>query len=245
MRLLLCLVFFGFGWPGLRAEVPAPLAAALKKLVADDGRWAYTQTVKKYDRKGRPDGVQVERFDPLRPEEEQWTLLQRDGREPSDREQRAFQRKKEREMRRREEKSLGEVIDFDWAKAVTSTAEAIVYEVPLQKGASRRFPEEKFLVLMTVHPERETLEHFALKAREAFRMVGVARIDRVEIDVSFAVVDPAYAPQPRLIAASGAGRVLFIPLGGSAEITWTDFKRVTPWKDRFVVEFGELKVLDF
>jgi hypothetical protein len=245
MRLLLCFYCLSLGWPALRAEVPAPLAAALKKLVADDGRWAYTQTVEKFDRKGRPDGVQVERFDPSRPEEEQWTLLLRDDREPNDREQRSFQRKKEREMRRREEKSLGEVIDFDRAVVVRADEAAVVYEVPLVPGASRRFPEEKFMVLMTVHPERETLEHFALKAREAFRMVGVARIDRVEIDVSFAVVDPAHAPQPRMIAASGAGRVLFFPVGGSAEITWTDFKRVTPWKDRFVVEFGELKVLDF
>ena len=34
-------------------------------------------------------------------------------------------------------------------------------------------------------------------------------------------------------------------LGGSAHVTWTDFKRVTPYNDRFVVELGELKVLDF
>lgn len=245
MRLLLCLICLSFAWPALRAEPPELLAAALKKLVADDGRWAYTQTVQKFDRRGRPDGMQVERFDPSRPEEEQWTLLLRDDREPSDREQRAFQRKKEREMRRREEKSLGEVIDFERAAVVRTDEVGVVYEVPLMPGASRRFPEEKFTVLLTVHPKRETLEHFALKARESFRMVGVAKIDRVEIDVRFAVVDPAHAPQPSVIAASGAGRVLFFPVGGSAEITWTDFKRVTPWKDRFVVEFGELKVLDF
>jgi hypothetical protein len=245
MRLLLCLVCLGLGWPVLRAEPPELLAAALMKLVADDGRWAYTQTVKKFDRRGRPDGVQLERFDPSQPEEEQWTLLVRNQRAPNDREQRSFQRKKEREMRRREEKSLGEVIDFDRATVVQADADGVIYEVPLVPGASRRFPEEKFMVLMTVHPERETLEHFALKAREAFRMVGVAKIDRVEIDVSFAIVDPAYAPQPSVIGASGAGRVLFFPVGGAAEITWTDFKRVKPWKDRFVVEFGELKVLDF
>lgn len=245
MRLLICLLCVGLSLPALRAEMPAPLEAALQKLMADDGRWAYTQTVKKFDRRGRPDGLQVERFDPSQPEEDQWTLLERDGRPVAEREQRAFRRKKDREMRRREEKSLGEVIDFERAAVVQADEAAVVYEVPLVPGASRRFPEEKFTVFMTVHPERQTLEHFALKAREAFRMVGVAKIDRVEIDVSFAVVDPAHPPQPAVIAASGAGRVLFFPVGGAAEITWTDFKRVKPWKDRFVVEFGELKVLDF
>ncbi len=245
MRLLHCLFSLALFLPALRAEVPAPLAAALKKLVADDGRWAYTQTVNKFDRKGRPDGVQVERFDPSLPEEEQWRLLSRDGRPVTDQAQRTFQRKKDREMRRREEKSLGEVIDFERAQAVTTTAEEIVYEVPLQKDASRRFPEEKFTVFMTVQPERETLEHFVLRAREAFRMVGVARIDKVEIDARFQSVEAAFVPQPSVITASGAGRVLFFRVGGSAEITWTDFKRVKPYKDRFVVEFGELKVLDF
>ena len=34
--------------------LPAPLAAALHKLMVDDDHWAYTQTTQVYDRKGRP-----------------------------------------------------------------------------------------------------------------------------------------------------------------------------------------------
>jgi len=226
--------------------VPAPLAAALQKLMTDEGRWAYTQTTQVYDRAGRPEeGPDVERYDPSQPDDEQWTLLQRKGRAPTDREVRAWKRKKEKEMRRREEKSLGEVLDFVRATVQREEGPLVVYEVPLKPSASRRFPAEKFVAYLTVNRERLELARFGLKAREAFRMVGVAKVEKVEIDAQFAAVDPQYAPQPQLIHASGTGRVLFFRVGASAEVRWSDFKRVTPYQDRFVVELGELKVLDF
>lgn len=245
MRLLIYIFCVGLGLPGLRAGVPAPLEAALQKLMADEGHWAYTQTTQTFDRKGRPEELRVERHDPSRPDEEQWMLLARNGKPPTDREVRAFRRRKEKEMRRREGKSLGEVIAFERAQPVRETEREIVYEVPLQPEASRRFPAEKFTVFMTVDRARQTLEHFALRAREPFRMAGVAKIDRVEIEARLETVLPEHAPQPSVITATGTGRVLFFPVGGSAEIKWTDFQRVTPYNDRFVVELGELKVLDF
>lgn len=226
--------------------VPAPLAVALQKLMADEGHWAYTQTTQVFDRAGRPEeGPQVERYDPSQPDDAQWTLLQRKGRTPTDREVRAWKRKKEKEIRRREEKSLGEVLDFGRAAVQREEGPTIVYEVPLKASASRRFPAEKFVAYLAVNRDRGELERFGLKAREAFRMVGVAKIEKVEIDAQFATVDPQYAAQPQVIHASGTGRVLFFRVGASAAITWSDFKRVTPYNDRFVVELGELKVLDF
>lgn len=226
--------------------VPAPLAAALQKLMADDDHWAYTQTTQVFDRKGQPEpGPQVERYDPSQPDEAQWTLLQYKGRVPTDREVRSWKRKKEKELRRREEKSLGEVLDFARAAVQREEGSTVVYEVPLKASASRRFPAEKFVAYFAVNRGRQELERFGLRARESFRMVGVAKVDKVEIDAQFATVDPQFAPQPRLILASGTGRVLFFRVGASAEIKWSDFKRVTPYNDRFVVELGELKVLDF
>lgn len=226
--------------------LPVPLATALRKLMADEGHWAYTQTTQVFDRDGQPEGGrQIERYDPSQPEDEQWTLLLRKGETPTDRQVRSWRRKKEKEMRRREEKPLGEVLDIARAQVASENGQEIVYEIPLKKSASRRFPAEKFVVFMTVNRARQQLEHFGLKTRGSFRMVGVAKVEQVEIEAKFATVDEKYSPQPSVIAASGTGKVLFFRVGGSAEIKWTDFKRVTPYNDRFVVELGELKVLDF
>jgi hypothetical protein len=227
-------------------EPPAPLAAALQKLMADEGHWAYTQTTQVFDRDGLPkEGLQVERYDPSQPEDQQWTLVLKKGRPPTGREVHSWKKKKAREMRRREDKPLGEVLDINRAQVNREEGPELVYEIPLQQSASRRFPAEKFVVFMTVNRARLTLEHFGLKTRESFRMAGVAKIEQVEIDASFATVDEKYAPQPREITAHGAGKVLFFRVGARAEIKWTDFKRVTPYNDRFVVKLGELKVLDF
>ena len=228
------------------AAVPSLLEAALQKLQADENHWAYTQTTQVFDRQGEPeDGVTVERFDPSLPYDQQWTLLQQDGRAPTAREERAWRKRKDREMKRREEKSLGEIMDLERAREVERYAGQVVFEVPLQPGASRRLPAEKFAVLMAVDESSATLSEFMLKTTDSFRALGGEKVDRIEIKADFAMVDPQYVPQPRRIVASGAGRLLFFRVGGSAEITWSEFKRVKPYEDRFDVQIGELKVFGF
>ena len=102
---------------GLRAEVPPLLEAALRKLQADENRWAFTQTTQEFDRKGQPEGgLTVERFDPSQPYDQQWTLVRYQGREPTEREERSWRKRKDKETKRREEKSLGEVMDLENAR---------------------------------------------------------------------------------------------------------------------------------
>lgn len=228
------------------AEVPALLNSAMAKLQADEDHWAYTQTTQEHDRKGKPkDGPTVERFDPSMPTDEHWTLLQYEGREPTDRAVRSWRKRKLKEQKRREEKTLGEVMDFERAREVSRSGTAVVFEIPLQTGASKWLPAEKFVVHMTVDPGCETLQAFHLKTLESFRALGVAKIDSIEVDASFRTVDERYAPQPERIAARGTGKVLFFPVGGSALIAWSDFVRVKPYRDRFEVQIGELKAFGF
>lgn len=227
-------------------SMPSPLAVALEKLMADEGHWAYTRTTQIFDRDGRPKGgEQIERYDPSQPEDEQWVLVLRKGAVPTAREVRSWKKKREKEMRRREDTPLGDVLDLGHARVGREDERETVYEIPLKKAASRRFPAEKFVVFMTVNRASQTVVHFGLKAREAFRVVAVAKVEKIELEASFATVDEKYAPQPSVILVNGTGKVLFFRVGGSAEIKWTDFKRVTPYNDRFVVTLGELKVLDF
>ena len=94
------------------------------------------------------------------------------------------------------------------------------------------------------------IERVTVRALGGFRLSGVAglaaRVDRVEIDAVFAVVDPAYAAQPSRINAEGAGKVAWVfRVGGRAEIAWSEVTRVKPYKDRFGVEIGDVKALDF
>src|SRR5205807_1157403 len=101
---------------------------------------------------------------------------------------------------------------------------------------------------MSVDKKRQALEHVnvTLRQSQSFRMKGVASVNAVAIEAAFKTIDEKYAPQPTLITASGSGKVLgLFKVGQSAEITWTDHRRVKPYKDRFDVKLGDLKALDF
>jgi hypothetical protein len=71
---------------------PAPLAAALKKLMADEGYWASTRTSRYFGRDGKLERTDVERYDPSVPDGQQWKLLLRDGRPPTVEEERSWRR---------------------------------------------------------------------------------------------------------------------------------------------------------
>jgi len=47
------------------------------------------------------------------------------------------------------------------------------------------------------------------------------------------------------VEASGSATVMFVPFGGRAEAMRSEFKRVTPYDDRFVVKPGPLRTIDF
>jgi len=68
----------------LNAEMPLPLAEALSKAGANDGRWAYTET-KTVRVRGKTTSVVQVRYDPSKPYGEQHTPLSIDGAPPSKR----------------------------------------------------------------------------------------------------------------------------------------------------------------
>ena len=234
----------------LRAETPPPLEAAVQKLIADTDRWAYTQEVREFDKNGKAEpGPTLERYDPSKPESEQWTLRLYRGRIPTASDVQSWKRQKIRESRRRE-RPLGEIIDFDRAILAEDGEGAWIYRVPIKPGASRRLPEDKFYVLMQVDKIRQELTRVTVRTTEAFRLSGVAglaaKVDRVEIDAQFGVIDAQYAAQPSLINAAGSGRIAWVfRVGGRAEVAWSEMERVKPYRDRFDVQIGDVKALDF
>jgi hypothetical protein len=234
----------------VHAEVPAPLDQAVKKLVADTDRWAYSQEVREFDKNGKSDGGPTrERYDPSKPEDEQWTLQLYRGRIPTEADVRAWQRQKRREAKRRD-RPLGEIIDFERAVLTEETELGWVYRLPIKPGASRRLPSDKFFVLMSVGKARMELENVSVRTTESFRLNGLAglaaKVEGVEVDARFAVVDDAYAAQPSVITASGSARVAWVfRVGGRAEVVWTEFQRVKPYRDRYDVQIGDVKALDF
>lgn len=240
-----------------RAAVPQILQDALKKISQDTDRWAYTQTAIQKDEKGRTKSEIVMRFDPSKPYAEQYTLLKIDGKAPSESQQAKYRRMGEKRGERLEKaeatgavdpsqrKSVGELMDLDRATVAEENERTITYEVPLKKEGNTRLPPEKFRVTARVNKEQRAFENVSAKLRAPLREKLIMKLSEGEGHIEFKTVDPKHPPQPTVVRGNGAGSILFVPVGRSYEMRREDYKRVKPYGDRFDVQIGTLKALDF
>lgn len=226
------------------AGAPAPLAAAIRNYGTDANRWAYTQEGINYDDKGKVKDVKILRFDPSKHYDEQWTLLSDDGKVPTERQQKKFRRQRaDREKKGRQ--ALGELLDLKKATVVEETDTSLTYEVPLSAENNTRLPPGKFQVFVRIDKASEALSLVDVKLRDSFRVALVAKIKSGGARIEFLKVAPEYSPVMVAVAVEGQASVLLVPVGGRAKMTRTDYKRVTPYDERFNVKIGPLKALDF
>ncbi len=246
----------------LAGEPPPPLRAAtaaevsmlneVLQAVADDWRrWAYTEHIVQRDPAGRTKAEQIVRCDPSQPYAEQWTPLQIDGREPNQRDLAKYRRKGEESdperpvTRRRRVPTLGESIDVNRSSMAAETETHWVFEIPLRKTASDRFPPEKFRVQARVAKEGRTLENISVLLRESFRSMVVIKVKSGEASLDFARINPKYPPALVAISGDADWSVLFFGSGRSLELKRTELRHVKPYAERFEVKIGTLKALDF
>ena len=233
------------------------LTDTLHKTADDLRRWAYTEHRIFRDNNGRTKSEQLLRYDPSKPYAEQWTPLKIDGREPSERDRAKYKRRGEEAAndttkgtvqvggRSSRRVTLGEVLDVPRSWIASETATHWVFEIPLLKVGNQRFPPEKFQVLARLRKEGRLLESIAVNLRESFRSKLVLKVKSGEGTIDFAMIDPKYPPTMVRISGDASASILFINVGGSIDLKRTELKHVKPFDERFEVQIGNLKAIDF
>lgn len=229
----------------------------LHKTADDLRRWAYTEHQISRDHKGNVKTDQLVRYDPSRPYPEQWTPLRIGGKEPSERDRERFRKRGEDAAkdparngvqvggRRSKRVSLGEVLDVPRASIAEETATHWTFDIPLMKVGNERFPPEKFQVHARVRKDGGLLESIAVKLRDSFRSKLVVKVKSGEGTIEFAQVDPKYPPTMVRVSGDASASIFFVNVGGSLEVTRTELKHVRPFDERFEVQIGTLKAIDF
>jgi hypothetical protein len=246
------------GWV-MKAEVPPLLNDALVKVSQDLNHWAYTETDVQKDEKGRTKKETKVRFDPSKPYAEQYTPLLIDGKEPTDREIKEYRRKgdrlgteADREERglpaassSRKKQKVSDLVDLNQAVVLEENETTVLYEAPLRKDNNERFPPEKFQLLARVNKASRALENVSVRLRGPLRAKLVVSVKSGDASVNFTSVDPKFAPVMCSIQGEAAISIMFVNVGGSYDLKRTDFQRVKPYGDRFGVQIGPAKALDF
>lgn len=223
----------------------------LEKTAADLRRWAYTESRVIRDEKGRLKSDVLIRYDPSKPYAEQWTPITINGKPPGPADLKKYRRLGERAQKQEENPSadrrrtLGEVIDLGTARVASETATQLVFEVPLKKDGNDRFPPEKFQVLVRLNKSTRALENIAVRLRGSFRAKLIVKVKSGEGTLEFGVVNPKYPPTLLSISGDASASVMFFSIGGVFELKRTDLKHVKPFDERFEVQIGTLKAIDF
>ena len=76
-------------------------------------------------------------------------------------------------------------------------------------------------------------------------MVLVFNVKAGELDADFAAVDQRHNPAMTSLKGDGRLSVLFVPIERNGEMVRADFKHVRPFDERFGVQVGPIKALDF
>jgi hypothetical protein len=225
--------------------VPAPLASAFRQFARDANRWAYTQHTVTRGRKGRMGEDSVARYDPSQHYDVQWTLLKSDGKDATE-----SQVKKHRKLRaklKKNRRTFGELLELERAELIDEAAaesDRLTYSVPV-KPEDSRFPVDKVEVLIRVHRELQTLASIELRLRESVRAIAIAKVKSGNAVLHFETVDPAHTPTITRIALDLGASIALLPVEQHTVQTRSEFKRVTPYDDRFTVKPGPLKMIDF
>jgi hypothetical protein len=229
----------------------AMLSTALEQTAREMGRWAYTETRVVRGEKGQVKSDVVVRYDPSKPYGEQWTPLSVDGRPPTASDHAKYRRQGERAGRQEargessRRYSLGELLEVGRSRVAAVTPRQIVYEIPLRAERNNRFPPEKFEVLAWIDRDPAALRRISLRLRESFRSKLVINVKSGEGSLEFEAVHPEHPPTLTQISGGASASVFFVSVGGELDLKRTDFKRVKPYAERFEVQIGALKAIDF
>ena len=262
MRAILVGIAVGWMFAPLRADMPELLKEAGHKVSEDTDRWAYTETTVVTDNKGRARGETVVQVDPSKPYAEQFTPLKINGKKPTESQLKQYRRRGERkaEERSKTERTQAEAVpgaaprvtingaetavDLDHIAVVEEDANRITYDLPL-RGARPGVSMENFQLLLRVNKPARTLESASLRVRAPFRTKLVVKVNRGAFDLDFVSVDPQYAPPLTAMRGDLAVSLLFVKVAEKVELKRTEFRRVKPYDEHFLVKLGPLQFLSF
>lgn len=203
----------------LEAAATAPLQSALESFRADPPPgWTYTLA-------SHGEGKSmVERHDATQPEFARWSLVQKDGREPTPEERQAYAEMRSRRSRGGTAPKLTEQLDLASTELVAENADRATYRCRL-KPAERGDRTAAFLrATIVLHKPTGTIESLQLASTGEFSPTLGVRIAEMRTEMSYT---PPIGDRPALplrVTTHVRGRAFwFKSLDADLTVTYSDY----------------------
>lgn len=162
-----------------------PPALAVRALDAmdryDQTEWSYTKST------SSKDGRRVERHDASQPDGDRWSLVTIDGRAPTSREIREYQREKKKESEERKKRANDrQEIDRSTLRLISETAESATFR--FHPRTSRWIDESTARAVagtLVVRKEDEWVERLELRVDEEIRPFPGVTVSEFELSLQF------------------------------------------------------------
>jgi hypothetical protein len=84
-----------------------------------------------------------------------------------------------------------------------------------------------------------------VRLRGSFRAKLIVKVKSGEGTMQFGAVNPKYPPTLLSVSGDASASVLFVSVGGEVDLKRTELKHVKPFDERFDVQIGPMKAIDF
>lgn len=245
---------------------------ALKAVLDHQARWAYTETRIGMDREGNPTQPSIHRFDPSKPYAEQYTPILVRGKPPTEKQRKEAAERGQRIAQRRldaQAKSLGlaaaperassrvdevnlrvrgrkVVPQIDRAQVVAEDDATVTYSVPLLPPGEKDRMLEKFELTARINKSSRQFETVTIRQQAPMRVKLIAKVSAMLLQIDFSTPDPRYPAFATKMTARGSVALLFGQRRDFAvESVRTELQHVTPYDERFQVQIGEARTIEF
>ncbi len=220
MRLLACLLFLASSLHVFAGPTPPELEAALKDFRAEGAKgWAFTQTTVA-DARSR-----VERFNPLGRNFMPWTLVQQDGRPPTEAEVRTYNDHKTRRSSHETAPNVKDQIAPGTCEVIEETPERGVYRFQLKPGDEDDHSAKFMRVTFTLHRPTATIEKVELASTGPFSPVLMVKIKDARTVMTYFLPDEDRPALLKEVAVSIRGTAMwFKSLDQDMIVTYSDYE---------------------
>lgn len=222
LRSFLLLGFFLVGQTLHAGPIPADLEKALAGFQAEGTKgWGFTQTTLS-DAKSL-----VERYDPAKPEFSRWTLLQKDGHEPSADDIKQYKDVLSRRTRGEVAPNVKDQIRRETCEPISNENGRALYRFQLKSGGDDDRSAEHMAVTFSLHQDSGVIERVELASIRPFSPMFAVKIEEARTVITYTLPE---GPRPTLlreITVRVRGRAMLLKsLDQDMTVSYSDYTPV-------------------